>query len=75
MRTEQTMFAVTIAFFIGAFLISGVLYLLVLLGIDVGFATAADDWVRQGTLIAGLAALFGFSVDAIRYLATIVWRD
>ena len=69
------MFAVTISFFLGASLISAVLYLLVFLGIDVGFAVAVDDWVRNGIVIAGLAALFGLNVDAIRYLSAQFWPN
>jgi hypothetical protein len=69
------MFAVTISFFLGASLISAVLYLLVYLGVDVGFVVSVDNWISQGTTIAGFAALFGLSVDAIRYLSEHFWQN
>jgi hypothetical protein len=69
----QTMFAVTISFVLGASVISGALYCLVLLGIDIEFARGVHDWIGHSTAVITAAAFSGLVVDAIRFLAARFW--
>ena len=67
------MFAVTISFVLGASGISGTVYCLVLLGIDIEFARGVDDWIGQSSAIIKAAAFSGLGVDVIRFLAGRFW--
>jgi hypothetical protein len=63
------MFGVTISFLVGASFITVALNLLVVSGVDIGFAREVDDWIAQCIVIVIIATLSGLTVDALRFLA------
>ena len=74
MTTLRNLLSVTIAFFLGGGLVSMVFYVLVQLGFLTEPGYRVDDWLALGMAIASFAALSGLIVDAMRFLATVVWR-
>ncbi len=74
MTTVRNAFSVTIAFFLGGGAVSIVFYVLVRLGFLGESGDGVDDWLGLGVAIASFAALSGLIVDAMRFVATEVWR-
>ena len=73
-QSAQSVLAVTIAFALGAFVITLSLYGLFVFGMDLEMARGVDDWYQIGVLTVSLSALAGLIIDAFRLAAALVWR-
>ncbi len=74
MTTMRNILSVTIAFFLGGVVVTFVIYTLVRFGFLAELAHGVDDWFALGLATASFAALSGLIVDAMRLLASLLWR-
>ena len=73
-NSAQNLLGVTIAFTLGAGVITASLFGLSVLGISPDLGQGVEDWFQVAVLTVSLSAMAGLIIDALRLVSALVWR-